>query len=116
MNKDAKKLEFLYEKKVFKKININTKPDSEFDPKELELGIKVEMEHTNDKILAKSIAKDHLLEVPDYYTKLKKVEEKIHHCEKNICPKCKVVTNCKCSTPERVITHNICYYCENINI
>jgi len=44
----------------------------------LKLGIKVEMEHTNDESLAKSIAKDHLLEISDYYTKLKKVEEKIH--------------------------------------
>lgn len=75
MNKDIKKLEFLYEKKVLKQVNINTTPDSEFDSKELELGIKVEMEHTEDESLAKSIAKDHLLEVSDYYTKLKKVED-----------------------------------------
>jgi len=75
MNSDIKKLEFLYEKKVLKQVTINTTPDSEFDSKELELGIKVEMEHTEDESLAKSIAKDHLLEVSDYYTKLKKVED-----------------------------------------
>ena len=44
--------------------------------KELEKGIKVEMEHTKDKNKAKEIAMDHLTEDPKYYTKLKKVENK----------------------------------------
>lgn len=39
-------------------------------------GVKVEMEHTNDKQKAKEIAMDHLYEDPKYYTKLKKVEAK----------------------------------------
>lgn len=51
------------------------KPDSDFDPKQIEMGIKVEMEHTDDKDLAKEIAKDHLTEFPDYYTRLKKMED-----------------------------------------
>lgn len=42
--------------------------DSDFDELELELGIAVELEHTNDKDLAKEIAKDHLTENPAYYT------------------------------------------------
>jgi hypothetical protein len=42
--------------------------------KQLEKGIKVEMEHTNDEKIAKEIAMDHLWEDPNYYTKLKKVE------------------------------------------
>ncbi len=42
---------------------------------QLEKGIKVEQEHTSDKATAREIALDHLGEVPDYYTKLKKVEE-----------------------------------------
>ena len=50
------------------------RPDSDFDPEELEMGIKVEFEHTNDKDLAKSIAKDHLSEIPDYYTRLRDME------------------------------------------
>ena len=37
-------------------------------------GIEVELEHTNDKDKAKEIAMDHLFEMPDYYTKLKKME------------------------------------------
>jgi hypothetical protein len=44
--------------------------------KELEMGMKVEMEHTKDKAKAKEIAMDHLWENPSYYTKLKKVETK----------------------------------------
>lgn len=43
---------------------------------ELKMGIEVEMEHTNDKNIAKEIAMDHLWEMPDYYTKLKKMEDK----------------------------------------
>lgn len=39
-------------------------------------GIKVEMEHTNDKKIASEIALDHLYEDPKYYTKLKKIESK----------------------------------------
>jgi hypothetical protein len=35
----------------------------------------VEMEHTNDKNIAKEIALDHLFELPDYYSRLKKIEE-----------------------------------------
>jgi len=46
-----------------------------FDPKELEMGKKVEMEHTDNPDEAEKIAKDHLKEVPDYYTKLKKYVE-----------------------------------------
>ncbi len=44
--------------------------------KELNMGIKTEMEHTKDKTKAKEIAMDHLWEDPSYYSKLKKVETK----------------------------------------
>ena len=52
----------------------NKKP-SDFDPKELAKGIKVEMEHTEDPALAQEIAMDHLTEFPDYYTALLKMEK-----------------------------------------
>jgi len=45
---------------------------------QLKMGIKVELEHTDDKSLAAEIAMDHLVEDPEYYTKLKKMEE--HSC------------------------------------
>lgn len=41
------------------------------DPKQLVMGIKVEMEHTNNREEAEEIAKDHLTEDPKYYSKLK---------------------------------------------
>ena len=41
---------------------------------ELEKGIKVEMEHTDDPEKAKEIALDHLSEQSNYYEKLKEVE------------------------------------------
>lgn len=43
--------------------------------KELSMGTKIEMEHVNSKGLAKEIAMDHLVEIPDYYTRLKKMEK-----------------------------------------
>lgn len=45
------------------------------DPKQLEMGIKVEMEHTDDPAVAREIALDHLTEDPKYYTKLKQVKK-----------------------------------------
>ena len=52
----------------------NDTSDDSFDSKELEMGLEVEMEHTDNVFLAKLIVKDHLSELPDYYTRLKKME------------------------------------------
>jgi hypothetical protein len=41
---------------------------------QLEMGIPIEHEHTKDKDLATDIALQHLDEIPDYYTRLKKME------------------------------------------
>jgi hypothetical protein len=41
--------------------------DKEFDSSQLEIGIEVEKEHTDDVSIAKQIAKAHLLENKDYY-------------------------------------------------
>lgn len=43
---------------------------------QLKKGIQVELEHTSDKLSAKEIAMDHLFEDPNYYDKLKKIENK----------------------------------------
>jgi GH24 family phage-related lysozyme (muramidase) len=43
--------------------------------KEFKMGMKVEMEHTNDKEISKEIALDHLYEDPLYYSKLKTIED-----------------------------------------
>jgi len=42
--------------------------------KQLDMGIPIEHEHTKDKTLATYIALQHLDEIPDYYTRLKKME------------------------------------------
>lgn len=43
---------------------------------QLNKGIKVEVEHTEEIETAKKIAMDHLFENPNYYTDLKKMEKK----------------------------------------
>lgn len=43
--------------------------------KQIEMGIKVELEHTDSKQLAREISMDHLMEIPDYYTRLTKMEK-----------------------------------------
>ena len=42
--------------------------------KQLDMGAPIEHEHTNNQKLAVEIALQHLDEIPDYYTRLKKME------------------------------------------
>lgn len=49
------------------------KPE-DFDKAQLEIGIEIEMEHTDDPAVAQEIAMDHLTEDPEYYTHLRKME------------------------------------------
>ena len=65
---------------------------------QLELGIKVESEHTGDKQMARMIALQHLEELPDYYSRLKTVEVKSSKSksikegkDNRYCPACKKV-------------------------
>ena len=65
-----------YVEKVAKQLGKhNEKPDSAFPKKELAMGRKVEREHTDDYQTAENIAKDHLSEMRDYYSKLNKMEK-----------------------------------------
>lgn len=48
--------------------------EKDADPKQLKMGIEVEFEHTSDPEMSKRIALDHLAEIPDYYTRLDKME------------------------------------------
>jgi hypothetical protein len=43
--------------------------------KQLNKGISVEKEHTNDMLIAQKIAMDHLFEYPNYYDELEKMEK-----------------------------------------
>lgn len=55
--------------------NFGKWPDKKFDPEQLEIGVQIEKEHTEDPAVAEQIAKDHLDEIPDYYTRLVQMEE-----------------------------------------
>lgn len=73
------------EKTAFKNDDIvsgglaDKKPKSSFDQKALKKGVKVELEHTNSKPLAKEIASDHLTEDSKYYEKLQVMEKSSAH-------------------------------------
>jgi hypothetical protein len=51
------------------------KQPKDFDQKALKQGMRVELEHTSDRSIAKEIAMDHLSEDPDYYSKLSEIEK-----------------------------------------
>ena len=53
------------------------KTNSDFDPKQLAMGKKVEREHTSNPALAEEISRDHLEEFGNYYTGLDKMEEEL---------------------------------------
>jgi len=48
---------------------INITKDCKISPKELKIGIPIEMEHTKSKKVAERIAKQHLCEFSQYYSK-----------------------------------------------
>jgi len=50
------------------------KSPSSFNQRQLRRGTRVEMEHTNDRAVAREIAMDHLDEDPQYYEKLEIME------------------------------------------
>jgi hypothetical protein len=57
----------LYRRKGIRKAKI--------DPKELAMGTKHEMEHTDNPHISEIIARDHLATVPNYYTLLKEIDD-----------------------------------------
>lgn len=48
---------------------------AKYDLKQILMGIKIEQEHTSNKMIALEITMDHLEEIPDYYTRLIEMEE-----------------------------------------
>ena len=55
--------------------NHDFEPNNKFNKSELEKGIRIEYEHTSSRLVAELIAKDHLAELPDYYSRLEKMEK-----------------------------------------
>jgi len=48
---------------------------TKYDLKQVLMGVKIEQEHTTNKMMALEITMDHLEEIPDYYTRLEEMEE-----------------------------------------
>lgn len=60
------------------KLSISGKDEtdySQFDPKELAMGIEDEKEHTDDENIAKKLVSDHLKKDPKYYSKIRTLEK-----------------------------------------
>lgn len=57
------------------KLKMGEIPDNQFVPKQLEIGIRIEREHSENLNIRKQIAKAHLVENPLYYDYLLKMEE-----------------------------------------
>lgn len=51
------------------------KSSEDFNKEQLDKGINIELEHTNDRKIAEEIAMDHLVEDPKYYNKLELIEK-----------------------------------------
>jgi len=49
----------------------------------IQKGTDVEMEHTSDRNIARKIALDHLVEFPDYYDRLEKMEDEARRQKKS---------------------------------
>jgi len=73
------------------------------DPKELAMGIKIEMEHTKYPELAKYISLAHLKEIPDYYTRLKKMEEEAKSINKAVKDSKTITIKCSKQASEDLI-------------
>jgi len=71
------------ETRMFKAV----RSDEYYDPEQLAIGIEIEMEHTDDREIAKKIAKHHLGEFRDYYRELVKMEKKLESTPLPYTPK-----------------------------
>ena len=64
-------------KNVLVNFKMNVTPDSAFDKVQLRKWTSVEMEHTDDPAIARSISKDHLGESEFYYVGLEALERQL---------------------------------------
>lgn len=93
-------------------------PDSHFNKEQLAMGIKVEQEHIDCPIIAKAIAKAHLKEIPDYYTRLdrmenaKSVKESLNKSEKLQKKEFEYIQCNNCGKEQIVMHHQVkCRQC-----
>jgi hypothetical protein len=62
-------------KTIKMKVAFKAPKKKSYPVKQMKMGVKVEAEHTGNKKARKNIAKNHLDEIPDYYTRLGKMEK-----------------------------------------
>jgi len=77
-------------------------PSSDFPAKQIQMGIKVEKEHTPSAAVAKEIAKDHLEEFKNYYTALDEMEQKLKQQKQSSFIQA-VLKQSACATPGKKI-------------
>jgi hypothetical protein len=75
--KDAYRVDIANFKDRLKGGRADGKPISNYDLKELLEGIRFEREHTDDNLLALEMAMDHLETIPDYYSRLYRLEKQV---------------------------------------
>ena len=75
--KDAYRVDIANFKDRLKGGRADGKRISNYDLKELLEGIRFEREHTDDSLLALEMAMDHLETIPDYYYRLRRLEDEV---------------------------------------
>ena len=68
---------------VLKGLAFGMSPE-DFDQEQLRKGTKIELEHTTDPMVAQRIAMDHLVEYPDYYVELERMEERLEKKKRKV--------------------------------
>jgi hypothetical protein len=72
--KDAHKVDIKNFKEKLTGGKADGKPITNYDIGQLIAGISWEREHTNDRMLALELTMDHLESIPDYYTRLERMD------------------------------------------
>ena len=75
--KEAYRVDIVNFKDRLKGGRADGKPITNYEIKELLEGIRFEREHTDDNLLALEMAMDHLETIPDYYTRLYRMEKEV---------------------------------------
>ena len=75
--KDAYRVDIANFKERLKGGRADGKPITNYNLTELLEGIRFEREHTDDSLLALEMAMDHLETIPDYYSRLHRLEKEV---------------------------------------
>jgi hypothetical protein len=65
-------------------LKLPKQPYEKYNEEQLLKGIKIEKEHFDDEEICVIISANHLDEIPDYYTRLEKMENEVKGLDENI--------------------------------